>query len=454
LLRFCRQDEGALAVSVLYSPDRAACGRELELREPLVVGREPGEAGLAIADPLLSRAHLVIEPDPATAGGAWLRDEGSLNGTSLRGLRVGRELLRPGDVLRAGDTVLLFGRRQHRPPQGAPQPGDLLAGGSPELCRARAQLRKVAPTDLTVLLEGETGTGKELAARTLHARSGRQGPFVPINCTAIPEALLESELFGHLKGAYTGASGCGQGLIRAADGGTLLLDEVGDLSPGAQAKLLRVLETREVRPVGSTAALAVDVRFVAATNQDLDEAVRVGRFRPDLLARLLAWRLRLPPLRTRTLDLLPICRATLASMAPPDVTWSMDADYFEALTLYPWPYNVRELVAVLGRARVELPQGGTLRFEHLPDQLRTPPARHPSPSPQSAEAQPVPLPPPRPGEAPTARQLESLLHGHSGNVSRIAQQLDCDRGQVYRWLRRHGLRPEWFRPEPAGASLS
>ena len=445
-LRCFRPAQSSMGLTVLLSPDAELCGRTFSLHEQqLKVGRAPGPDGLQISDPLISRVHFVVERAADSAETFWLIDRKSLNGTRVHGLSVRRETLRPGDIVRVGETVLCFGPQPAPCSPGAAEGSHLLAGSSPALRAVVAELRKVAPTGVTVLIEGETGTGKELAAREVHDRSGRTGPFVGVNCTAIPDALLESELFGHCRGAFSGADHDRPGLIRAAAGGTLLLDEVGDLPLTAQAKLLRVLETREVRPVGATRAIEVDVRIVAATNQDLDEAVRVGRFRGDLLSRLAGWRVRMPPLRGRPEDLLPICRRVLDALSTQGRCWDLDADYFEALALYPWPYNVRELCTVLRRAEAELPEGGVLGVQHLPDALRALPPRAATAAPHD-QRPPTPVPPPRAGEAPTARQLEALLSTHGGNISRVAQELGRDRGQVYRWLRRFSLDAEWFRP--------
>jgi len=226
-----------------------------------------------------------------------------------------------------------------------------LVADSASMCEVRRIIERIAPMPSTVLIEGESGTGKELAARAIHARSGRPGAFVAINCGAVSPELLESELFGHAKGAFTGAHQAREGLFGFAHGGSLLLDEIGEMPPGMQAKLLRVLEERAVRPVGGNEQVPVDVRIIAATNRILSEEVAAGRFREDLFYRLNVVALRLPPLRERRADVLPLARhfqerlsAELGLRAPDWDAWDLDQ-----LRRYDWPGNVRELRNVIER---------------------------------------------------------------------------------------------------------
>jgi transcriptional regulator with GAF, ATPase, and Fis domain len=227
---------------------------------------------------------------------------------------------------------------------------------------------KVAPTETTVMLTGESGTGKEVVARFIHRGSPRaRGPFVALNCAALPETLLESELFGHEKGAFTGAAATHPGRIEQAAGGVLFLDEVGEMSPAVQAKLLRVLQEREFQRLGGTRPLKANVRVLAATNRDLDVALARGQFREDLYYRLRVFEIRLPPLRERREDILPMAEAFLEELGPavgrPAAGISRQAH--EALLSYPWPGNVRELRNVLERASI-LCDGGLITLEHLP----------------------------------------------------------------------------------------
>ena len=253
---------------------------------------------------------------------------------------------------------------------------DNLVGASEPMAELRRQVGRVAPMKATVLLQGESGTGKELVARALHDLSPRAGfPFVAVNCGAIPAELMESELFGHVRGAFTDASRDKRGLALEADGGTLFLDEIGELPPALQVKLLRFLEDEEVRRVGDTRSQKVDVRVVAATARDLAEAVRRGEFREDLRYRLDVVRLRLPPLRERPGDVPLLARHFLARFArlrPEGPPTGFAPEALEALATWRWPGNVRELEHAVERA-VILCDGPVVREEDLPEAVRAPP---------------------------------------------------------------------------------
>lgn len=242
-------------------------------------------------------------------------------------------------------------RRLKRRIAGSPT-FDTLIGEAPAMQAVKQTIARAALSDATALVYGETGTGKELVARAIHHHSPRStGPFVPVDCGALSESLVESELFGHVKGAFTGAHRASAGLIRSAQGGTLFLDEVGELTPGGQAKLLRTLQEKAVRPVGGQRAVAVDIRIVGATNRDLEREVDKGRFREDLFYRLNVVPIRLPPLRERSADL-PLLAAHFAArfstgFAPPK---PIGEDALACLMAYPWPGNVRELENAIRRA--------------------------------------------------------------------------------------------------------
>ena len=236
----------------------------------------------------------------------------------------------------------------------------LEASRSPAMQEVVRQAKQVAASELPVLVLGETGTGKEVVCQALHQWSRRPGgPFVTLNCAAVPENLVESELFGHVKGAFSGASGAREGRFRTANGGTLLLDEVGDLPLAAQAKLLRVLQEQTFEPLGSDRSVRVDVRVLAATHVDLHEAVAQGRFRQDLLYRLQVFPLRLPPLRARPEDIGPIAQGILDEEARRGRggPWSLPSDTLAAMRAAPWPGNVRELKSALERASILVPAG-------------------------------------------------------------------------------------------------
>jgi transcriptional regulator with GAF, ATPase, and Fis domain len=230
----------------------------------------------------------------------------------------------------------------------------------PQMIHLRELAKQVAVTDAPVLVRGETGTGKEVLARAIHAWSARRdAPFVKLNCAALPESLIESELFGHTRGAFTGADAPRPGRFAVANGGTLLLDEIGDLPLPAQAKLLRVLQEGTLEPVGSDRTLKVDVRIVAATNVDLDEALEKGRFRQDLYYRLNVFPIELPPLRARKADIVPIARQHLERLAKATGRgpWSLTKRALERISSYDWPGNVRELINYLDRAAILTPSG-------------------------------------------------------------------------------------------------
>ena len=247
-----------------------------------------------------------------------------------------------------------------------------MVGMSPAMCGLRQALMRLAPTDVAVLLQGETGTGKELAARTMHAQSQRaRRRFLAINCGALSPELLESELFGHEQGAFSGAVRRKEGLFEAASGGTLFLDEIGEMPPGMQVKLLRVLQEQNLRRVGGTVDIPVDVRIIAATNRNLKEEVEAGRFRRDLYYRVAEVTQELPPLRSRAEDIPLLARYFLARLAEQGgaVPLDIEDDALDALRQYPFPGNVRELANILERAAVFCPPGGSIGLAHLPPEV-------------------------------------------------------------------------------------
>jgi two-component system response regulator HydG len=289
----------------------------------------------------------------------------------------------------------------------------------------------VGPTDSTVLISGESGTGKEVLARYLHELSGRSdGPFVSINCGALPENLLESELFGHVRGSFTGAVRDKQGLFVAAKGGTFFLDEVGEMSPATQVKLLRVLQEREVIPVGATEALPVDVRIVAATNRDLDDEIRRGGFRSDLFYRLNVITLHLPPLRERPDDVALLSEHFLQRLSNTrGRPLRFAPETMETLQGYDWPGNVRELENALERAAVMTP-GETVEVSALPSRITE---RAPQPLVQAS------LPPNPTLEIVERAYIHWVLHAEGGNKTRAAEVLGIDPSTLYRKLLRYGM---------------
>jgi two-component system response regulator HydG len=315
--------------------------------------------------------------------------------------------------------------------------GDDILGKSPAALEMRAMLERVANTDATVLITGETGTGKEVAARALHQHGRRRaGPFVAVNCSALPEALLESELFGHVKGAFTDARSNRSGVFVEADKGTLFLDEIGEISPAVQAKLLRALEERRVRPVGGEGEVRFDARIVAATNRDLEQAVLTGDFREDLFYRLNVVHLSIPPLRSRGGDVLLLAQHFLTQFSGQSSTGvvALSESAAERLLAYPWPGNIRELRNAIERA-VALAHYDHLRLEDLPERIRRFEPRHVLVAGDDLEEL-VSL------EEVEKRYILKVMQAAGGNKSLAAQTLGVSRRTLYRKLGEYGLPDE------------
>ncbi|MDE3224605.1 MAG: sigma-54-dependent Fis family transcriptional regulator [Nitrospirota bacterium] len=313
-----------------------------------------------------------------------------------------------------------------------------LVGSSPPMLEVYKLVAKVAAGKSTVLIEGESGTGKELVARAIHSNSARRdGPFVPVNCAALPESLLESELFGHERGAFTGAVGAKPGLFEMANGGTLFLDEIGDISPALQVKLLRVLQEQEVRRVGGTAVVRLDCRLVGATNQDLATLVKEGRFREDLFYRLNVVRIPLPPLRQRREDIPMLAHHFLQQCAggQPHPIRGFLPETMACLQQYAWPGNVREIENVIERV-VSLSRGPLVLPSDLPEAIRQ--AQSGSTAGTGGHA---------PGESGAWLTLEEMekqylqrvLQETRGNKVQAAKILGIDRRTLYRMAERFGL---------------
>jgi DNA-binding NtrC family response regulator len=443
---------------------------DLPAQGKVSIGRGEGNT-VSIDDPSVSRNHAVLHVGETL----MIEDLGGLNPTMIRdrsssGGQAGDTLnvrqLRGGQAkLAVGDSVL-FGTAnvmvRHAPTVELP---DLTVGESGVVVRDAAmrtlyeQAARAARTDLSVLLLGETGAGKEVLARAIHAHSPRaKGPFVGIDVSALNEATLESELFGHEKGAFTGSVATRIGLLESANGGTLFLDEAASLSLETQKKLLRVLELREVLRVGANRPRPIDVRFVAATNRDLEAESRAGRFREDLFYRLNGLLLVIPPLRERPLEIEPLARMFLAAAckqveraAPPGLSLAA----LDLLRRHTWRGNVRELRNAMERASA-LCVGDTVLPEHLPPSLLAAAA---------LASAPVAAPPSRPAGDPgptdadlrgQLRDLEraritSALERHGGNQSRAARELGISRGTLIGRMDEFGLpRPRRREGEPDG----
>jgi DNA-binding NtrC family response regulator len=388
----------------------------------LAIGRQI-ERGIEVRDPRASRQHAVFR---ANSNAVTVEDTSS-NGTFVNGARI-TELtaLGDGDVVRVGDSLVLV-RWADTLPGDAEVPQ--IDGRHPAMRALRRTIASVAPTDAKVLIVGETGTGKELVARAIHERSERSGPFIAVNCGAIPESLAESQLFGHAAGSFTGAQGAHAGFMRAAHGGTLFLDEIGELTPVLQPKLLRALEERKVVPVGRTEPVDVDVRLITATNRDLLRDVDANAFRGDLYARVAGYVVHTTPLRERREDVLPLLSTFLgANSARPS------ADLAEALLLHPFRFNVRELKEMATQLKIDGAGLTELPLSLIARRLSR--ASTPPPRPSSPELAAIRAPKPPP---PTREQVDALLREHSANVSRVARVLGRSRRQIYRYMEEWGL---------------
>jgi sigma-54 dependent transcriptional regulator, acetoin dehydrogenase operon transcriptional activator AcoR len=437
---------GRAGLVLLYAENHSALPA-VWLLEPgrNVVGRA-APATIELPVEAVSRVHAEI----TQSGARWLlRDLGSTNGVLLDGARVQEIELEAGQEVRIGDAILEFvprdaelmapyrldgsmdGGQSRR--RGATGSSALVGGYRMDVIAS--EVERIAKSSLSVVLLGESGTGKEVIAQTLHDASARRGPFIAVNCAAIPHNLLESELFGFKKGAFSGADRDKTGLFRAADGGTLLLDEIGDMPLAAQVKVLRVLQSREIYPIGSTTPESVDVRIVCATHRDLRRLQHEGRFREDLYARLNEYQLHLPPLRDRKEDIYMLLQAFLKRHGGAHLEPSFR--FMTALLHYDWPYNVRELEACVKRA-VALADDVMLDAPLLPDTIREAMADYGQSAPTSHTGRPAPLLSPRPGP-PTAEELIDCLKRHDGNVAAVGRELGKARMQIHRWVQRHGL---------------
>ncbi|HEY7376817.1 MAG TPA: sigma 54-interacting transcriptional regulator [Polyangia bacterium] len=397
------------------------------------VGSEEGN-DLRLMVPTVSGFHCEIR---AGAGGVRIVDLGSLNGTFVDGVSIKEAFLRSGSLIRLGAATLRFelaegGNRLLVSDRTSF--GDL-HGQSAPMRAAFALMEKAAASDATVLLEGETGTGKGQAAEAIHKASARaDGPFVVVDCGAIPANLLESELFGHEKGAFTGADARRRGAFEEAAGGTIFLDEIGELPLDLQPKLLRALENRHVRALGSSSYRAVDVRIIAATNRDLRAEVNQARFRSDLFFRLSVVRIVMPPLRQRPEDMETLVRTLLRQQraGASSVARFTDPAFVSGLSRSAWPGNVRELRNYLERCLVfeePMPLGDD---GHAPADALAPGPTVDAALPY-AEARRQAL------EGFEQAYVRALLEAHAGRVSAAARAAGIDRVYLYRLMRRHGI---------------
>ncbi len=455
---------------------------------------------IVLSDDTVSRHHCRVSQEDH---GYLLTDLGSTNGTFVNDVRVREAYLTPGATLRVGKTELRFDASEEQlavRPSARRRLGGLI-GQTRRMREIFHIVERIAPTSATVVVEGETGTGKEVVAKTLHALSNRsRGPFIVVDCGAVPDNLIESELFGHEKGSFTGAVMTRRGLFEMANGGTIFLDELCELSLDLQPKLLRVLEQREVRRVGSNRPIRVDVRVVAATNRNLEEEVRARRFREDLFYRLSVVRVFLPPLRERREDIALLAEHFLAregfnrTMDGSRRVTNIEAEALEALRNHAWPGNVRELINVLERA-CSFAQGSSVGLAELSGRLEASsgaPARSlfpgdsggassgaaplgwqanpaqdrnlPYPGPTTSATPPVLTEPAATerSQPPTLPSLQSmtfknakeewvasferdyiqhLLVRNKGNISHAAREAEIDRKYFRKLMRKYGIAP-------------
>jgi DNA-binding NtrC family response regulator len=435
-------------------------GRTVELSKGTVFGREPhagnvtangsdGTQGLgpyaSIPHPTISRRHASVQHG---FGVPILTDLGSSNGTRVDGQLIREPTpLIAQSVVRFGDTLAVV---DEHAPEGVSDLARAIPGTGPNMARVRTLLERAAPESAAMLISGETGTGKEWLAAALHGSSGRSGPYLKLSCAELSPHLVESELFGHERGAFTGAVARHTGLFQAANDGTLFLDEIGELPLELQAKLLRVLQEGEVRPLGSTQTYRTNVRVVSATNRDLSLAVDEGRFRRDLYARLSVFEIRLPPLRERRQDILAWVHGfwqRACEERAKKVTLGLQPGVAERVVTYAWPDNLRGLQRLVQRLQAmaaDVSVGMSLLGELMPELAQT----AAEPAAREAGAPPVTkvvkgaaptTAPPVAGDTPEREEFLKVYEASGRSVRATSKHFGRDRRQIYRWLEAFGI---------------
>ena len=415
-------------LEVVAGPD---AGKIIELAQPTIMIGRTG-ADLNLSDPKVSALHAELR---LQADGYRIRDLGSTNGTHVRGVRIVDGFIAPGATIQVGKSAIVFDPLDESVSVPLWHENKLhgLIGASAPMRQLFDMINRFAQSDATVLIQGETGAGKEGVAEAIHLCSPRKdGPFIVLDCSAIPEQLFEDQIFGHEQGAFTGAGKATVGVFEAANGGTLFLDEIGELPLDVQAKLLRAVETRKVRRIGSTKVIASDVRIVAATNRDLATEVNRGTFRSDLFYRLSVAKLSVPALRERRDDIpllvehfLRQLTATIGSKDP-----RLPDDFAARAQRHAWPGNVRELRNAVERACL-LPNHPTLGFE-------APPKKEGSFGEVDIDV-PFKVAKQRLVDEFDRKYLEQLLEAHDNNISAAARAAGIERMSIYKMIRRLGL---------------
>ena len=421
----------------LWPSSGSAVPSLVEVTAPVIVGRDE-TCGVQLEEESVSRQHAELS---ATGSCISINDLSSRNGTYIGERRLGEpSVLLPGDLVRFGRCTFLVVDVAARYDRwwSLGNKGPIIGG--PAMGQVRRLVQRFGPMLHTVLIAGDTGTGKEVIARELHASSRREGAFVAVNCAAVPDKLFEDQFFGHQRGAFSGAERSSPGLFRAADGGTLFLDEVGELSPPMQPKLLRVLETSEITPLGASEPVRVDVRIVSATNRDLAAAVEAGEFREDLYTRLRVLPLSVTPLRKRLEDVILLAHHFLEDLEVDGLT----SDAARALLSYSWSGNARELQNVLVEAAVAaLTEGATaIAKRHLRLEIT-----RSDEVPRDSGNGPVPS-----TNSDRTRAVVAAMRKHRGNVSHASTELGLHRAQIYKVLRQLGFEAESFRDGIKGSN--
>jgi DNA-binding NtrC family response regulator len=417
-------------VAVIKGPD---AGLVLEAAGRLLRVGTAQDNDLVLADDTVSRRHCEIE---LAESGFRVRDVGSTNGVRALGARVYDASFDAPLELSLGESVLAItplGETEDREQTQAQRFGDL-HGASPKMRQLFAELERLAPTQLSILIEGETGAGKDVVAESIHRASTRaEGPYVVFDCSAVAPTLIESELFGHERGAFTGAVGARAGVFEEADGGTLFLDEIGELPKDLQPKLLRALEKREVKRLGARGAVPVDVRVLAATNRNLLAEVQRGSFRQDLYYRIAAAQLLVPPLRERLEDIPMLVEHFLKLEAPEMSLRNIPSQVWEMFSTHRWPGNVRELRNAVQRLLVapELSLYTSAQPSAEPEERKS--------KPELASLEPLRIARRNAADAFERDYLKAVFTRSEGNVTRAAAIAEVSRQMIQKLMRKHGL---------------